>query len=132
MNFRRRKKPCFLPAKVLITQFACARLQIRLGECQSDSYLYCISIKDTPVCGHLDFNCLKLKYEVLKLGVWMSDPYLYCNSIKDTHVCGHLDFNCLKLKYGVNHDILLFSLAPGYTVSTWGCVVLTVYDRHRC
>ena len=30
----------------------------------------------TPVCGHLDFNCLKLKYEVLKSGVWMSDPYL--------------------------------------------------------
>ena len=23
-------------------------------------------------------------------------------------------------------------LAPGYTVSTLGCVVLTVYDRHRC
>ena len=45
---------------------------------------------------------------------------------------GHLDFNYLKLKYEVNHDILLFILAPGYTVSTWGCVVLTVYDRHRC
>ena len=62
----------------------------------------------------------------------MSDPYLHYNSIKDTSVCGHLDFNCLKLKYEVNHDILLFILAPGYTVSTWGCVVLTVYDRHRC
>ena len=62
----------------------------------------------------------------------MSDPYLYYNSIKDTPVCGHLDFNCLKLKYEVNHDILLFILAPGYTVSTSGCVVLTVYDRHRC
>ena len=62
----------------------------------------------------------------------MSDPYLYYNSIKDTPVCGHLDFNCLKLKYEVNHDILLFILAPGYTVSTWECVVLTVYDRHRC
>ena len=62
----------------------------------------------------------------------MSDPYLYYKSIKDTPVCGHLDFNCLKLKYEVNHDILLFILAPGYTVSTWGCVVLTVYDRHRC
>ena len=62
----------------------------------------------------------------------MSDPYLYYNSIIDLHVCGHLDFNCLKLKYGVNHDIILFILAPGYTVSTWGCVVLTVYDRHRC
>ena len=61
----------------------------------------------------------------------MSDPYLYYNSIKDTPVCGHLDFNCLKLKYEVNHDILLFILAPGYTVSTWGCVVSTVYDRHR-
>ena len=74
----------------------------------------------------------KLKYEVLKLGDWMSDPYLYYYSIKDTPVCGHLDFNCLKLKYEVNHDILLFILAPGYTVSTWGCVVLTVYDRHQC
>ena len=21
------------------------------------------SIKDTPICGNLDFNCLKLKYE---------------------------------------------------------------------
>ena len=31
---------------------------------------------------------------------------------------GHLDFNCLKLKYEVNHDILLFILAPDYTVST--------------
>ena len=48
----------------------------------------------------------------------MSDPYLY-NSIKDTPVCGHLDFNCLKLKYEVNHDILLFIFAPGYTVSNW-------------
>ena len=98
----------------------------------SDPYLYYKSIKDTPVCGHRNFNCLKLKYEVLKFSVWMSDPYLYYNSIKDPLVCGHLDFNCLKLKYGVNHDILLFILAPGYTVSTWGCVVLTVYDRHRC
>ena len=98
----------------------------------SDPYLYYKSIKDTPVSGHLDFNCLKLKYEVLKLGVLMSDPYLYYNSIKDTPVCGHLNFNCLKLKYEVNHDILVFILAPGYTVSTWGCVVLTVYDKHRC
>ena len=71
-------------------------------------------------CGHLNFNCLKLKYEVLKFGVWLSDPYLYYNSFKDTPVCGQLDFNCLKLKYKVNHDILLFILAPGYTVSTWG------------
>ena len=55
----------------------------------------------------------------LRLGIWMSDPYLYYNSIKDTPVFGHLDFNCLKLKYEVNHDILLFILAPGYTVSTW-------------
>ena len=65
------------------------------------------------------FNCLKLKYEVLKFGVWMSDPYLYYNSIKDTPVCGHLDFNCLKFKYEVNHDILLFIFAPGYTISHW-------------
>ena len=62
----------------------------------------------------------------------MSDPYLSYNSIKETPVCGHMDFNCLKLKYEVNHDILLFILAPSYTVSHWGCVVLTVYDRHRC
>ena len=62
----------------------------------------------------------------------MSGPYLHYKSIKATPVCGHMDFNCLKLKYEVNHDILLFILAPGYTVSTWGCVVLTVYDRHRC
>ena len=96
-----------------------------------DLYLYSKSIKDTPVFGHLDFNCLKLKYEVLKFSVWMSDPYLYNNSIKDTPVCGHLDLNCLKLKYEVNNDILLFILAPGYTVSAWGCFVLTVYDRHR-
>ena len=27
---------------------------------------------------------------------------------------------------------LLFIIAPGYTVITWGFVVLTVYDRHRC
>ena len=51
----------------------------------------------------------------------MCDPYLYYNSIKVIPVCGHLDFN----------DILFLILAPGYTVSTWGCVVLTVYDRHR-
>ena len=67
----------------------------------SDPYLYYNSIKDTSICGHLDFDCLKLKYEVLKLGVWISDPYLYYNSIKDTPVCGHLDFDCLKLKYEV-------------------------------
>ena len=30
----------------------------------SDPYLYYNSIKDTPVCGHLEFNCLKLEYEV--------------------------------------------------------------------
>ena len=64
----------------------------------SDTYLYNKSIKDTPVCGHLDFNCLKLKYKVLNLGVWMSDPYLYYNSIKDNPVCGHLNLNYLKLK----------------------------------
>ena len=62
----------------------------------------------------------------------MSDPYLFYNSIKDNPVRGHLDFSYLKFKYEVNHDILLFILAPGYTVPTWGCVVLTVYDRHRC
>ena len=83
----------------------------------SDPYLFYNSIKDTSVCDKLDFNCLKLKYEVLKLGIWMSDPYLYYNSIKDSPVCGHLDFNGLKLKYEVNHDILRFIFAPRYTVS---------------
>ena len=84
----------------------------------SDPYLYYISIKDTTVCSHLDFNCLKLKYKCMKLrlGIWISDPYLYYNSIKDTSVCGNLDLNCLKLKYEVNHEILLFILAPGYTL----------------
>ena len=62
----------------------------------------------------------------------MSGPYLYYNSIKDIPVCGHLDFYCLKLKYEVNLDILSLILASGYTVSTWRCVVLTIYDRHRC
>ena len=47
----------------------------------------------------------------------MSGPYLYYNSIKDIPICGHLDFNCLKLKYEFNHNILLFILAPGYTIS---------------
>ena len=64
----------------------------------SDPYLYYKSIKDTPVCGDPDFNCIKLKDEVLKLGIRICDPYLYYNSIKDTPVCGHLDFNFLKLK----------------------------------
>ena len=68
--------------------------------------------------------------------MWMSDPYLCYNSIKDTPVCSHLDFNCLKFKYEVDHDILLFILAPGYIISLnkvcWRCVVLTVYNRHRC
>ena len=40
------------------------------------------------------------------------------NSIKDTSVCSHLDFYCLKLKYEVNHDIILFILAPGYSVTS--------------
>ena len=53
----------------------------------------------------------------------MSDPYLYYNSIKYTPFCGHLDFNCLKLNYEANHEILLFILAPGYTLSTWRFVV---------
>ena len=54
----------------------------------------------------------------LRLAMWRSDPCLYYNSIKDTPVCGHLDLNCIKLKYEVNHDILLFIFAPGYTVPT--------------
>ena len=39
-------------------------MKLRYGFLMCDPYLYCNSIKDTPVCGHLDFNCLKLKYEV--------------------------------------------------------------------
>ena len=39
-------------------------MKLRLGIWMSDPYLYYNSIKDTPVCGHLDFNCLKLKNEV--------------------------------------------------------------------
>ena len=35
----------------------------RLGIWMSYLYLYYNSNKDTPVCGHLYFNCLKLKYE---------------------------------------------------------------------
>ena len=31
----------------------------KLGVWMSDPYLYYNSIKDTHVCGHLDFNCLK-------------------------------------------------------------------------
>ena len=94
----------------------------------SDRYLYNKSIKDTPVCGHLDFK-LNMKK---RLGIWTSDPYLFYKSIKGTPVCGNLDFNCLKLKFEVNYDFLLFILAPGSTVSIWRCVVLTIYDRHRC
>ena len=33
--------------------------------------------QDTPVCCHLDFNCLELKHEVINLGVWMNATYLY-------------------------------------------------------
>ena len=88
-------------------------MKLRLGIWMSGPYdLYYKLIKDTPFCGHLDFNCLQLK-----LGIWMSDPYLYYKFIKDTPVCGNLNFNCLKLKYEVNHDILLFILAPGYIIS---------------
>ena len=65
------------------------------------------------------WTLIVLSYNMkLRFGIQMSDPYLYYNSIKDTPVFGHLDFNCLKLKYEVNHDILLFILAPGYTVIT--------------
>ena len=39
-------------------------MKLRLGIWMSDPYLYYTSIKNTPVCGHLEFNCLKLKYEV--------------------------------------------------------------------
>ena len=35
-----------------------------LGILMRDPYLYYNSIKDTPVLGHLNFNCLKLKNEV--------------------------------------------------------------------
>ena len=39
-------------------------MKLRLGIWMSDPYLYYNPIKDNPVCGHLDFNCLELKYEV--------------------------------------------------------------------
>ena len=39
-------------------------MKLRLGIWMSDPYLYYNSIKDTPACGHLDLNCLQLKYEV--------------------------------------------------------------------
>ena len=35
-----------------------------LGILMRDPYLYYNSIKDTPVLGHLNFNCLKLINEV--------------------------------------------------------------------
>ena len=38
--------------------------KITVGIWMSGHYLYYKLFKDTPVCGHLDFNCLKLKYEV--------------------------------------------------------------------
>ena len=31
----------------------------------SDLYLYYNSIKDTPVCGHLDFNCLMIMKPIM-------------------------------------------------------------------
>ena len=40
------------------------KYEVKVGIWMSDPYLYYNSIKDTPVFGHLDFNCLKLKYEV--------------------------------------------------------------------
>ena len=55
----------------LQTKFAGGiNMKLRLGIWMSDPYLYYNSIKDTPVCGHLDFNCLELKYEVK---VWYLD-----------------------------------------------------------
>ena len=47
-------------------------MKLRLGIWMSGPYLHYNSIKDTPVCGHLDFNCLKLKYEVR---VWYLDEW---------------------------------------------------------
>ena len=88
MNFRRRKKKPFLyPPKYSSIGLCIARDKVGWVT------LIRKSIQDTPVCGHLDFNCLKLKYEV-KAGYLDERPL----SLKDTPVCGHLDFNCLKLK----------------------------------
>ena len=39
-------------------------MKLRLGIWMSDPYLYYNSIKDTPVCGHLDFIVLREKIEV--------------------------------------------------------------------
>ena len=65
----------------------------------SDPYLNYKSIKDNPVCGHLDFNCHKLKYEVLKLVVWMRTLICTMIQLKTT-----LDFYCLKLKYELSNS----------------------------
>ena len=47
----------------------------RLGIWMSYLYLYYNSNKDTPVCGHLYFDCLNLKYEE-KVGYL--DEFLIC------------------------------------------------------
>ena len=74
----------------------------------------------------MDFNCLQLKYEV-KVGIWLSDPYLYYNSIKDTPVCGHLK----SIMHPIVHPCpWLYSNHLNKVCLR--CVVLTIYDRHRC
>ena len=50
------EKNCFVPAKVLISWLVHSYRYSWV----SDPYLFYKSIKDTPVCGQLDFNCLKL------------------------------------------------------------------------
>ena len=49
----------------MVTWNFCIKLKykvLNLGVWMSDPYLYYNSIKDNPVCGHLDFIYLKLKY----------------------------------------------------------------------
>ena len=59
----------------------------------SDPYLYFNSIKDTPVCGHLDFNCLKDTYFVI---YWIISEFTdkgqfhYLTKLKGTQVGNYL------------------------------------------
>ena len=51
----------------MVTWTNCRKLKyevLKLGVWMSDPYLYYNSFKDTPVSGHLDFNCLKFNYEI--------------------------------------------------------------------
>ena len=74
-------------------------MKLRLGIWMSDPYLYYNSIKDTPVCGHLDFNCLKLKNEVKGIyncpiviikGLTDMGQFEYLTKLKGTQVGNYL------------------------------------------